>query len=99
MADVSDKLSITLKLGGQIYQMTIDRKMEFVYRDAEKLINSRLNYYARTYPQQGREMYFSMIALDIAVQRVSSEHEGNLGAVADDLRRLVDEIDESLEKK
>lgn len=97
MADISDTLSITLKLGGQVLPMTVKREDEKLYRDAEKLINQRFSYYANTYPQRGNEMYLTMMALDIAVQLKSAE--SNLGPVTDVLKGLVDEIESSLAEK
>lgn len=99
MANVSDTLSITLKLGGQILPMTIKRADEEFYRDAEKLINQRFSYYANTYPQLGNEMYLTMTALDIAVQLKSTERESNLGVLTDTFKALVADIEASLEEK
>ena len=99
MANVSDTLSITLKLGGQILPMTIDRKDEEFYREAEKLINQRFNYYANTYPKLGNEMYLTMTALEVAVQLKSTERDANLGPLADLLKELVTDIEKALEDK
>lgn len=99
MASVSDTLSITLKLGGQILPMTIRREDEEFYRDAEKLINQRFSYYANTYPQLGSEMYLTMMALDIAVQLKSAERSSNLGPLTDTFRSLVHDIETSLSEE
>ncbi len=99
MADVSDKLSITLKLGGQMYPATIDRQDEELYREAEKLINQRLNYYANTYGNLGTSMYLTMVALEIAVALKRTERMSNLGPIADILRGLVNDVDASLGEK
>lgn len=95
----SDTLSITLKLGGQILPMTIDRKDELYYREAEKLINQRFNYYANTYPspQLGNEMYLTMTVLEIAVQLKSIEGEAN--QLTDNLKNLVADVEAALEQK
>lgn len=99
MADVSDTLSITLKLGGQMLKMTVNRADEVLYRDAEKLINQRFNYYADNYPRLGDEMYLTMMALDVAVQLKSKERDANLGPIMDTLKGLVADIEDSLSKK
>lgn len=99
MANVSDTLSITLKLGGQILPMTINREDEEFYREAEKLINQRFNYYANTYPKYGNDMYLMMTALEIAVQLKSTEREANLGPLADSIKGLVADIEKSLAEK
>ncbi len=97
MANVSDTLSITLKLGGQILPMTINRKDEEYYREAEKLINQRFNYYANSYPRMGNEMYLTMTALEIAVQLKSVEGEAGVGL--DSIKELVADIEKALAEK
>lgn len=99
MANVSDTLSITLKLGGKILSMAVKREEEEFYREAEKLINQRFTYYANTYPQLGNEMYLTMMALDIAVQLKSAERDSNLGPLSDTLKGLVGEIETALAQK
>lgn len=99
MANTSDTLSITLKLGSQILPMTVRREEEIFYREAEKLINQRFTYYANKYPKLGNELYLTMMALDVAVQLKSQENESNLGAVTPVLQTLVGEIEEALVEK
>lgn len=79
--------------------MTIKREDEILYRDAEKLINQRFSFYANAYPRLGNEMYLTMMALDVAVQLKSKEHETNLGPVVDVMKSLVADIEESLKEK
>ena len=52
MEQQSDTLSITLKIGSWTLPMTIRRSDEFIYRQAEKLIKERFNYYTGNYPNQ-----------------------------------------------
>lgn len=99
MANTSDTLSITLKLGGRILPMTIKREEEKFYRDAEELFNQRFTYYANKYPSLGNELYLTMMALDIAVQLKRQEHESNLGELSKVLQELVGEIEVSLATK
>lgn len=100
MPNVSDTLSITLKLGSQILPMTVKREDEVFYREAEKLINQRFTYYANKYPKLGNELYLTMMALDVAVQLKSQENESNLGGdVTGVLKGLVTDIESSLAEK
>jgi len=100
MPNVSDTLSITLKLGSQILPMTVKREDEVFYREAEKLINQRFTYYANKYPKLGNELYLTMMALDVAVQLKSQENESNLGGdVTGVLKGLVTDIESSLADK
>jgi len=96
MNQQSDTLKITLKLGTRQLPMTILRKDEYIYREAEKLLNNRFNYYAGKYPGQGNEMYLTMMALDIAVRMKRLEQETDPEPVVDALSNLLAEVESSL---
>ncbi len=92
----SDNLSITLKLGTRVLPMTIRRSDEIFYREAEKLINNRFNYYASRYPNQGNELYLTMMALDVAVRLMRMEQESDPQPMVDALGSLLAEVEASL---
>lgn len=92
----SDNLSITLKLGTRVLPMTIRRSDEIFYREAEKLINNRFNYYASRYPSQGNELYLTMMALDVAVRLMRMEQESDPQPMVDALGSLLAEVEASL---
>ena len=72
---MDDTLSITLRFGSWTMPMTVRRDEEYIYRQAEKLIKERFNFYTSSYPGQNSEMYLVMTLLDIAVQSKKSEME------------------------
>lgn len=92
----SDNLSITLKLGTRVLPMTIRRSDEIFYREAEKLINNRFNYYASRYPSQGNELYLTMMALDVAVRLMRMEQESDPQPMVDALGSLLAEVEATL---
>lgn len=92
----SDNLSITLKLGTRVLPMTIRRSDEIFYREAEKLINNRFNYYASRYPNQGNELYLTMMALDVAVRLMRMEQESDPQPMVDALGSLLAEVEATL---
>lgn len=96
MQEKDDTLSITLKLGSQILPMTVVRKDEIIYRDAEKLINQRFAYYASKYPKLGNEMYLTMMALDVAVQLKGMERDTDPQPMVSALRGMLDELEVAL---
>lgn len=96
MQEKDDTLSITLKLGSQILPMTVVRKDEIIYRDAEKLINQRFAYYASKYPKLGNEMYLTMMALDVAVQLKGMERDTDPQPMVSALRGMLDELEAAL---
>ena len=93
---LSDPLSITLKFGNHILPMQVERSDEYVYREAEKLIQSRFSYYASKYPHQGNELYLLMMALDIAVRLKRMEMEQDPAELEKALTTLIGEVEQSL---
>lgn len=92
----SDKLSITLKFGNRILPMQVRREDEYIYREAEKLINSRFSYYASKYPNQGNEMYLLMMALDVAVRLKRIENQTDPAPMEQALTALLGEVEKVL---
>ncbi len=93
---VSDPLSIKLKFGSCILPMVVERADEIIYRDAEKLINSRFSYYTSKYPSQGKEMWLLMTALDIAVRLKRAEAEVDPAPMGQALSALLKEVEQVL---
>ena len=93
---LSDPLSIKLKFGNRILPMVVERADEYLYREAEKLINGRFSYYASKYPDQGNEMYLLMTSLDIAVRLKREEIEKDPAPLQHALSALIDEVELAL---
>ena len=93
---MDDTLSITLRFGSWTLPMTIKRDEEYVYRQAEKLIKERFNFYTSSYPGQSSEMYLLMTILDIAVQSKRQETNYDAQPVLDALRPLLSEVEAAL---
>ena len=96
MAEQNDTLSITLRFGTWTLPMTVRRADEYVYRQAEKLIKERYNYYTSNYRNQSTEMYLVMTILDIAVQSKRQETANDAEPVLQHLRPLLAEIETAL---
>ena len=94
--EVSEKFQITLKISGQNFPITIKRDEEIFYREAEKLINQRYNFYANSYPGQANTTYLLMTIIEIAVKLKQQESSGNLQPVMATLNGLVDELNAAL---
>ncbi len=96
---MDDTLSITLRFGSWTLPMTIKRDEEYVYRQAEKLIKERFNFYTSSYPGQSSEMYLLMTILDIAVQSKRQETVNDSEPILQALRPLLSEVEAALIKK
>ena len=95
----SDNLSITLKFGSWTLPMTIRREDEYVYRQAEKLIKERYNYYTSSYRNQSTEMYLVMTILDLAVKLKMNEMEADTNPITSRLEPLLEELESVLVPK
>lgn len=96
MKEVSETFTITLRLGSLIFPITVKRNEEIIYRDAEKLINQRFNYYAGQYPNQGNETYLTMAALDIAVSLKRNEYRNDTAPYVECMKNMLAEIEDTL---
>ena len=97
MAQTNDPLSITLKfVCNRTLPMVVERSDEYIYREAEKLINGRFSYYASKYPNQGNEMYLLMMALDVAVRLKRMESSADQAPIEQALSGLLAELEASL---
>jgi cell division protein ZapA len=92
----NDLQNITLHIGTLTLPMKVKREEESFYREAERLIKERYNFYATTYPNQKAETYFTMTALDIAVQAQRTKHSVDLEPMANRLELLIKDIEKAL---
>ena len=90
MTSNSDLLTIQLNIGSRIFPITIKRKDEEIYRDASKLINDKLQKYISTFPDQEKEDYVTMVALDIAISLIKEKN------FDDQLQEVVSELNKHL---
>ena len=90
MTSNSDLLTIQLNIGSRIFPITIKRKDEEIYREASKLINDKLQKYISTFPDQEKEDYVTMVALDIAISLIKEKNFDN------QLQEVVSELNKHL---
>ena len=90
MTSNSDLLTIQLNIGSRIFPITLKRKDEEIYREASKLINDKLQKYISTFPDQEKEDYVTMVALDIAISLIKEKN------FDDQLQEVVSELNKHL---
>lgn len=98
MSEQSDTLSITLRFGSWTLPMTVRREEEYVYRQAEKLVRERFNFYTNSYPGQNTEMYLVMTVLDMALKLKKQETSMDMEPVISRLEPLLTELESALKK-
>lgn len=96
---MEDYQKITIRFGSWDLPMTVARKDEHLYREAEKLMKERYAFYTRNYKGLATERYMIMCMLDIAVRLQHSLERNNNTELIDKLAPLVQEIEKKLEKE
>lgn len=99
MMEQNDTLSITLRFGTWTLPMTIQRKDEYAYRQAERLIKERYNFYTSNYHGQTTEMYLVMTMLDVAVRFKQQEVAMDASPLVGRIEALLGELESALGKK
>ncbi len=93
---MSDQLNITLKIGSRPFPMTVNKDDEYSYREAEKLINERLRFYANRYPTQSNETYLMMTLLDVALSLKQNELKNDSTPFVAALEGILRDLEENL---
>lgn len=96
MMENNDTLAINLRFGTWTLPMTIRREEEYAYRQAEKLIKERYNYYTTNYHGQSTEMYLIMTLLDVAVQYKQHEVAADETPIVTRIGTLLSELESAL---
>ncbi len=96
MSSNSEKFSIQLRVGNQVYPITVRRETEGLYREATKRINEKLNMYKSRFPNQGEDKYMSMALIDIAVNWIENEQRNDTLPFVESLGKLTAEIESEL---
>jgi cell division protein ZapA len=96
MAEPSKVFNINLRIGKSIFPVTALREDEEMYRDAEKLINERLNHYASIWPDLGTERHLMMALLDLAVKQIKLEYRNDTEPYKKLMTDLQKEIEQTL---
>lgn len=99
MMENNDTLAINLRFGTWTLPMTIRREEEYAYRQAEKLIKERYNFYTSNYHGQSTEMYLIMTLLDVAVQFKQHEVSTDETPIISRIGTLLTELESALADK
>lgn len=94
---MEDKQKINIRFGSWDLPMTVLRKDEHLYREAEQLMKERYAFYTRSYKGLTPERYMVMCMLDIAVRLQHSLERNNNSDIVDKLLPLAEEIERVLE--
>lgn len=92
MEDASEKFSIQLRIDTRPYPVRVRRDEEEIYREAERLINDKLNVYRAHFPTLPNEQYLYMTLLDISVRLIKAERHNDTMPYKEIMSKLTEEI-------
>ena len=95
---MDDSFEIKLMVGGTYYPLTIRREDEYLYREAARRINDKLNRYRERYPQLSEEKYYVMAAIHISMANVMWERFNDTAPYAEKIAQLDKQLDAVLEE-
>lgn len=96
MAEQRNVQHITLKVGTRQFPMNVAPADEYFYREAEKLINERLRFYADRFPALDNETYLFMSLLDIGVRHQRLQAEAEAQPLLKALEGMLADIEQAL---
>lgn len=94
-----DKFTINVNVNGFKMPLTIPRKDEELYRNAEKLVERYINHFQKQYNQRSTEQILIMAAFQIAVIVSKQELSEDISPLADKIQALDDELKALLSKE
>lgn len=95
---MDDRQKITLMIGDINFPLRVNRKEEQIYRDASKLINNTLNKYRTYFEKADSIRVISMVALEIAVEKVKLENKNDTAPFIEKLEEIIQELENYFRK-
>ena len=93
---MEEKQKITIRFGSWDLNMTVPRKDEHLYREAEKLMKDRFSFYTNSYKGLATERYMVMCMLDIAFRLQQTLEMCEQSDIKQKLTPLIEEIEKRL---
>ena len=91
---ITESMKIHVKLDGVKYPMTILRKDEFLYREAAKMVNEKLNLYRLNYKDAGSLQHWTMVAFEMAFTVIRDREK----EVLKEYRERIEQLEQELGK-
>lgn len=77
------KLNITLSIAGQRLKMWVTPEEEFVYREAARKLNERIDFFNNSFPKTDYRVILTVVALEKAIEYESalSQNDGTIDKI------------------
>lgn len=87
-----EELNITLSIAGQRLPLKVKPEEEFVYREAARKLNKRIDFFNNTFPKADYRVILTLVALEKAI-----EYESGLSRT-DDMADKISEWSETIDR-
>lgn len=88
----NEKFTITLRVAGDLFPLTVRRNEEELYRKAADMIDNKLNFFRERYGEGIADKQMKMVALNIAFNLIKKEHLQDTSPIFERLEDLDKEI-------
>lgn len=91
---MDDKVRINIQIGDNKHPLFVQRDEEPIFRDAARLVNERLQAYARKFRASGlpKDYLMAFVAVDIAARFMRQDRDSNAEAAEARLKELAKDI-------
>jgi len=96
---MDDKMKIQLLVDNERYPLVINRKDEYLWRDAAKQINNRLKEIRVKWPQKSSHEHWVMTAITLAYENISMKDRNDTAPYLEKLQELTREIEQHISNK
>ena len=90
---MNDKLTISLMIAGQRFSFPIEAEQEQIYRDAAKMINSRITEYMGRYATVDPNTLLAITALAFTVKLLRANERNDVGPVLREIEAVNKRLD------
>ncbi len=98
---MDEKMKIHVLIDNERFPLTIHREDEWLYRNAAKQVNDKLNAYREECHKRGlqysKERYLAMVAFDLAFHHISLKDRNDTDPYREKLTEWVKEMEELIE--
>ncbi len=96
MDELSERFTIQVRIGQQKFPITIPRIKEEIFRKAERMINEKIGFFEKNYPNHGIEKNMSLALLDFCTKLLQREQDNDTEPICKALSQLVNEMEEAI---
>ncbi len=93
----NEKFTIHVNLNGLRIPLTIKRKDELLYRNAEKIVKKTIEHFTNNYPERGMEEILTFVSFQLAVKFAELHGQEEIAPLAEMIEKLNNQLKKELD--